>query len=190
MKMSRMLRFDSEGNDIIPMCEIADGIVLDNGCGECTLKDDCPGYYEGCFDAVNGQHAEIDEIISVIELLADGAEECAVDARKSKTDQKMHDRLADWLEELVAYRATMSLERAQELAQTERDGRLVVLPDVPEKDRLSFVGDLKELFDDLSNYDPSVGIFGWSEGESRLAKALMDVLTRQEAEALVSEMTQ
>lgn len=73
-------------------------------------------------------------------------------------------------------------DHLRELTQAEQDGRLVVLPDVPEKDRQSFIEDLKELFDDLSNYDPSVGIFGWSEGESRLAKALMDVLTRQEAE--------
>lgn len=52
--MSRVLRLDSEGNDITPMCEIADGIVLDDGCGECVLKDNCPGYYDGCFEAVNG----------------------------------------------------------------------------------------------------------------------------------------
>lgn len=39
-----------------------------------------------------------------------------------------HDQLADWLEELVAYRAAMPLERVQEFAQAEKDGRLVGLP--------------------------------------------------------------
>ncbi len=52
--MSRILRLDSEGNDITPMCEIADGIILDDECKECVLKDNCPGYYDGCFKAVNG----------------------------------------------------------------------------------------------------------------------------------------
>lgn len=64
--MSRTLRFDSKGNDITPMCEIADGIVLDDGCGECAMKNDCPGYYDGCFEAVNGANCEIEKIIKVL----------------------------------------------------------------------------------------------------------------------------
>lgn len=39
-----------------------------------------------------------------------------------------HKQLADWLDELAAYRATMPLVRARELAQAEWDGYLVVLP--------------------------------------------------------------
>lgn len=39
-----------------------------------------------------------------------------------------HAQLADWLEELEAYRDTLPMKRAQELAQAEQDGRLVVLP--------------------------------------------------------------
>lgn len=42
-----------------------------------------------------------------------------------------HDQLADWLEELVAYRAAMPLERVQEFLQAEHDGRLVVKPCTP-----------------------------------------------------------
>ncbi len=57
--MSRILRFDSEGNDITPTCEIADGIILDDGCGECVLKNGCPGYYDGCFEAVNGSKIDM-----------------------------------------------------------------------------------------------------------------------------------
>lgn len=56
--MSRILKLDSEGNDITPMCEIADGLVLDDGCRECSLKNDCPGYYDGCFEAVNRSDRE------------------------------------------------------------------------------------------------------------------------------------
>lgn len=100
--MSRTLRFDSEGNDIIPMCEIADGIVLDDGCGECVMKNDCSGYYDGCFEAVNASSPEIEEIISVLELLADGAEECAIDAREPKADRKTHERHAEALRAAIA----------------------------------------------------------------------------------------
>lgn len=91
---------------------------------------------------------------------------------------------------LAAYEDIMPLERAQELVQAEQAGRLVVLPKVEEADRQTFAEDLKELFDDLSNYDPSVGIFGWSHGEAELANALMTVLTRQKAEAAEPCMSQ
>lgn len=100
--MSRTLRFDSKGNDVTPMCEIADGLVLDDGCEECALKDDCPGYYDGCFEAVNGQKPGIEEIISVLELLADGAEECAIDAREPKAERKMHERHAEAIRAAIA----------------------------------------------------------------------------------------
>lgn len=43
--------------------------------------------------------------------------ECAVE----------HEQLVAWLEELEAYRAAMPLGRAQELAKSEKEGRLVVL---------------------------------------------------------------
>ncbi len=56
--MNRILRLDSEGNDNTPMCEIADGIILNDGCGGCVLKNGCPGYYDGCFEAVNSAEGE------------------------------------------------------------------------------------------------------------------------------------
>ncbi len=85
-----------------------------------------------------------------------------------------HDKLADWLEELVAYRGTsLTPERVAELAQAEKDGRLVVLPEVLEADRKLFTDNLKDVFDEWANYDPSVGIFGMSDGEAALANALM-----------------
>lgn len=100
--MSRILSFDSKGNDITPMCKIADGIVLDDGCGECSLKNDCPGYYDGCFEAVNGTKPDVEEIISVLELLADGAEECAIDTREPKAERKTHERYAEALRVAIA----------------------------------------------------------------------------------------
>lgn len=106
--MSRTLRFDGEGNDVTPMCEIADGLVLDDGCGECALKNDCPGYYDGCFDAVNGVEPGIGEIISVLELLADGAEECAIDAREPKAERKTHERHAEALRAAIDMLKTRS----------------------------------------------------------------------------------
>lgn len=45
---------------------------------------------------------------------------------KCKECAAEHEQLADWLEELVAYRAAMSLGQVQELAQAEQDGRRLV----------------------------------------------------------------
>lgn len=42
-----------------------------------------------------------------------------------------HDHLADWLEELAAYRDAMPLKRAQELAKAEQDGMCVIMPFAP-----------------------------------------------------------
>ena len=75
----------------------------------------------------------------------------------------------------------MPLERVQELAQAEKDGRLVALPIVQERDRKSFVDGLQDYFQEASFCDRSVGIFGMSDGEKELAFALMTVLTREEA---------
>lgn len=113
----------------------------------------------------------------------------------------LYERVCKYLAELVSYKDTrltpeeielykeaqeisesMAPARLIEFAKAEKDGRLVVLPEVQEDDRKTFAEDLQELFDDLSNYDPSVGIFGWSDGEAALANAIMSVLNRQEAE--------
>lgn len=82
---------------------------------------------------------------------------------------------------LAAYEDAMSLERVQRLAQAEKNGRLVVLPNVQERDRKSFVDGLQGYFQEASFCDRSVGIFGMSEGEKELAFALMTALTREEA---------
>lgn len=44
----------------------------------------------------------IEEIIVVIELLADGAEECAIDPREPKAERKIHERRSKALREAVA----------------------------------------------------------------------------------------
>lgn len=79
------------------------------------------------------------------------------------------------------------IRRLKELAQAKKDGRLVVLPDVQERDRKSFVDWLQDYFQEASFYDPSTGIFGMSEGEKDLASALMNALTREEAEAAMKK---
>ena len=58
--------FDGEGNDITPMCYEADALVLDDGCGHCALQDGCPGYYDGCFEAVNGSGSSQCEYIDAV----------------------------------------------------------------------------------------------------------------------------
>lgn len=75
---------------------------------------------------------DIRDAITHARQVADG---CAADNRDCAYQ---HDQLVGWLEELMAYRAAMPLERAKELAQAEQDGRLVVLPEVPEDDRKTF----------------------------------------------------
>lgn len=90
------------------------------------------------------------------ELQADYAE------LSNRTYGPLHHEIAEWV-------------------KADEAGRLVVLPEVPEGDRQAFVDGLHDYFQEASNYDPSVGIFGMREGEAELAKALMDALNRQEA---------
>ena len=77
--------------------------------------------------------------------------------------------------------------RLAELAQAEKDGRLVVLPETSALDRKSFVDGLRDYFQEASYCDISTGIFGMSEGEKKLASALMNTLTREEAEAALKK---
>ncbi len=71
--------------------------------------------------------------------------------------------------------------------KAERDGRLVVLPKISEADRKLFADNLHDVFTEWANYDPSVGIFGMSEGERALANAIMKALAPDEAEAALAE---
>lgn len=80
-------------------------------------------------------------------------------------------------ERLAAYEDAMSMERAQELAQADKDGRLVKLPKVSVLDRKSFADGLQDYFQEANYCDTSTGIFGMSDGEKDLAFALMNVLT-------------
>lgn len=88
---------------------------------------------------------------------------------------------------LKEYQSVGSVEHFRELSQTEHDGRLVVLPEVSERDRKSFIDGLQDYFQEASFCDPSTGVFGMSEGEKEIAAALMNALTREEAEAALSE---
>lgn len=85
-------------------------------------------------------------------------------------------------EELALYKTVKDVAlhtpagRLVDILYAERDGRLVVLPEVPEDDRQAFVEGLHDYFQEAANYDPSVGIFGMRSGEAKLANALMDAL--------------
>lgn len=67
-------------------------------------------------------------------------------------------------------------ERLKKYEDAEQDGRLVLLPEVSEKDRKLFADGLHDYFLETKLYDPSVGIFGMTDGETALADALMEVL--------------
>lgn len=67
-----------------------------------------------------------------------------------------------------------------ELAKAEKEGRLVVLPEVRDVDRKSFRELLDDTFKEASVHDPSVGIYGMSDGERNLAAAIMAALAERE----------
>lgn len=86
-----------------------------------------------------------------------------------------------------ATKSGLTIGGLRELAQAEKDGRLVVLPETSVLDRKSFVDGLRDYFQEASYCDISTGIFGMSEGEKKLASALMNTLTREEAEAALKK---
>lgn len=68
------------------------------------------------------------------------------------------------------------LDRLRELVEADRDGRLVVLPDVDKRARESMANGLEDVFQELAYEDPTVGLFGMSDGEKELANALLSAL--------------
>lgn len=63
--------------------------------------------------------------------------------------------------------------RLRELVEADRAGRCVVLPDVDERSRLSIADGLEDVFKEWAYEDKDVGLFGMSDGERKLADALM-----------------
>lgn len=82
----------------------------------------------------------------------------------------------------TARRYGIPVDRLRELAQADREGRVVVLPRVNPVDMNAFIGGLHDYFEEVSYEDRNVGLFGMSLGEKKLANALMDALTSEEAE--------
>lgn len=74
-----------------------------------------------------------------------------------------------------------SIDHLQELAQAEKGGRLVVLPEVWKDDLDAFKDGLEDYFKDAADYAPDVGIFGMRDGETKLANALMEALRSYDA---------
>ena len=76
----------------------------------------------------------------------------------------------------------VGLAEATELVRAHKDGRCVVLPKVSEQDRRGMADFLHDCFAEWT-HDPSVGLYGMTDGEAALASAIMAALTREEAEA-------
>ena len=68
------------------------------------------------------------------------------------------------------------LDRLRELVEADLDMRCVVLPDVDEQSKKSMADVLEDVFQELSYEDPSVGLFGMSDGEKKIADVLMAAL--------------
>ena len=82
----------------------------------------------------------------------------------------------------TARRYGIPVDRLRDLAKADREGRVVVLPRVNPVDMYAFIGGLHDYFEEVSYEDRNVGLFGMSLGEKKLANALMDALTSEEAE--------
>lgn len=74
---------------------------------------------------------------------------------------------------LQSWPIAQALKKLQQYEDAEGSGRLVMLPEVSESTRTLFAENLKDVFDEWANYDPSVCIFGMSDEEAALAGALM-----------------
>jgi len=71
----------------------------------------------------------------------------------------------------------IEFNRLEEICNAERDGRCAVLPKVPKSDKDLMSAYLKEHFDDA-------GLYGMTEGEAKLANAILAALGNpEEAEA-------
>ncbi len=66
----------------------------------------------------------------------------------------------------------------RDFVKAVKDGRCIILPEVKE-DTVSLMYDnLKDVFSEWSNNDPSVGIHGMSEDEKKLASAILNGLSQ------------
>jgi len=60
-----------------------------------------------------------------------------------------------------------------------KENRFIVLPNVNERDRKAFEDGLHDYFKEAAASDPSAGVFGMSEGETKLADSLMSQLHKR-----------
>lgn len=96
---------------------------------------------------------------------------------------KAYEERKNLLRDLAKMVDTIGYDRLAELVDAERDGRVVVLPTVSARDHKIFTDGLDDVFREWAIYDRSVGLSGMTEGEAKLAYAILDVLQRAEAEA-------
>lgn len=159
------IRSNGESEDPILLTEWARKQCIARGC------DELPTDPEG-----------IDESISDFAFCAP---ECPVFLAYTFACQAVHlrDRLKQ-IEDILG--DNYDVDHLKELVQAENDGRLIVLPEVPEADRKLFEDNLHDVFTEWADY-ASAGIFDMSEGECALAKAIMKALTREEAQAALAE---
>lgn len=78
----------------------------------------------------------------------------------------------------------IEFNRLEEICNAERDGRCAVLPKVPNADKDLMSAYLKEHFDKAAIIDKDAGLYGMTEGEAKLANAILAALGNpEEAEA-------
>lgn len=87
-----------------------------------------------------------------------------------ETFQTVCDRLGT-IEDILG--EEYDLERLSELVEADKAGQCVVLPDVDERSRLSMADGLEDVFKEWAYEDKDVGLFGMSDGERKLADAMM-----------------
>lgn len=86
----------------------------------------------------------------------------------------VQERLAD-IEDILGLEYDLLILR--EFMKAVKDERCIILPEV-KKETVSLMYDnLKDVFLEWSNYDPSVGIYGMTEEEKKLANAILKGLS-------------
>lgn len=76
----------------------------------------------------------------------------------------------------------ITVEELAALVKAQEEGRVVMLPEVSEQDRHGMSDFLHDCFAEWID-DPSVGLYGMTEGEAALADVIMSMLTHAEADA-------
>ena len=83
------------------------------------------------------------------------------------------------LERLAAYEDLGTVEELAELVNAKQDNRLAIFPKVKDFERKDFLDLMRDVRDDMTQEDRSVGIFASPDGELALMQTIINALEEQ-----------